>query len=177
VTLEVRVIAAADDAEEKDDGTVGTGSTDLELVTDAPVVQTVGLRFRGITIPAGAAIVNAWIQFETDAVTSVATSLTIQGQNADNPVQFGNTPGNISTRPRTVAAVPWSPAAWTVVGQAGPEQQTPDLAAVIQEIVNRPGWSSGNAMVFVITGSGTRTAESYNGDPVAAPLLHVTHVP
>ena len=37
---------------------------------------------------------------------------------------------------------------------------TPDL---IQEIVDRPGWSSGNAMVIIVTGSGRRVAEAYDG--------------
>ena len=30
-------------------------------------------------------------------------------------------------------------------------------------------------MVFIITGSGERTAESYDGDPAAAPRLHVEY--
>jgi hypothetical protein len=46
---------------------------------------------------------------------------------------------------------------------------------VIQEIVNRPGWASGNSLVLLITGSGTRTAEAYDGDPSGAPLLKVTY--
>ena len=61
------------------------------------------------------------------------------------------------------------------VGQAGSDQQTPDLAPVIQEIVNRPGWASGNSLAIIITGTGHRTADSYNGDPGGAPLLHVEY--
>jgi hypothetical protein len=49
------------------------------------------------------------------------------------------------------------------------------MASVIQEIVNRPGWSSGNALMVIITGSGERVAESYDGDPDGAPLLHVVY--
>jgi uncharacterized repeat protein (TIGR02543 family) len=49
------------------------------------------------------------------------------------------------------------------------------MASVIQEIVNRPGWSSGNALVVIITGSGERVAESHDGDPDGAPLLHVVY--
>ena len=58
---------------------------------------------------------------------------------------------------------------------AGPEQRTPDLAAVLQEIVDHPGWAAGNALAILITGSGERVAESYNGLPAAAPLLHVEY--
>jgi hypothetical protein len=48
-----------------------------------------------------------------------------------------------------------------------------DLSAVIQEVVSRSGWSSGNAITLVVTGSGRRVAESWNGDAAAAPLLHI----
>ena len=45
--------------------------------------------------------------------------------------------------------------------EAGEDQQTPDLAAIVQEIINREGWQEGNAMAFIFNGSGTRTAESF----------------
>ncbi len=69
----------------------------------------------------------------------------------------------------------WSPVPWTTKGEAGPDQQTPDLASIIQEIVNRPGLSSGNSLVVIITGTGERVAESYNGDSAAGPVLYFTY--
>jgi hypothetical protein len=60
-----------------------------------------------------------------------------------------------------------------VVGEAGVDQRTEDVSTIIQEIVNRPGWASGNAVVLIITGNGTRWAESYNGDAAGAPMLHL----
>jgi hypothetical protein len=39
---------------------------------------------------------------------------------------------------------------WTVPGQSGPDQRTPNLASIIQEIVNQPGWASGNALSIFI---------------------------
>ena len=45
---------------------------------------------------------------------------------------------------------------------------------MIQELVDRPGWSSGNAVALIISGSGERVAESFDGNlPQAAPVLHV----
>ena len=35
----------------------------------------------------------------------------------------------------------------------------------------RPGWSAGNALVVIITGTGKRTAEAFDG--TFAPVLHV----
>ena len=176
VITEVRVAASSDDAEEKSTGRVSTNNSDLELTYDRGN-QTVGMRFSGTAIPKGATIVNAYIQFQTDETQSVATSLAIQGEDTDNAGAFSTLTRNISSRTRTTAAVAWSPPAWTTVGEAGPDQRTPDIASVIQEIVNRPGWSSDNAMVLIITGTGERVAESYDGSSAGAPLLHVEFTP
>ena len=46
---------------------------------------------------------------------------------------------------------------------------------MVQEVVDRPGWVTGNALVLVVTGSGKRVAESYDGEPAGAPLLRVTY--
>jgi hypothetical protein len=135
------------------------------------------MRFTGIDIPQGAIITAASIQFQTDETDSVATSLEIRGQDADDTAAFTSADGNISSRPVTAASVAWSPAAWTSVGEAGADQRTPDLSPVIQEIVDRPGWASGNAMVIIVTGTGERTAESYNGSSSGAPLLHIEFDP
>jgi VCBS repeat-containing protein len=172
--LDVRVAASSDDAEEDDAGGMSLASSDLELVFDGSN-QVVGMRFNGIDIPLGATIVRAYIQFQVDETDTEATSLNIQGEAVDNAQTFASGSGNISSRARTSASVSWSPPPWNTVGEAGFDQQTPDISSVIQEIVTQPGWASGNSLVVIITGSGHRTAESYNGDQTGAPLLHVEY--
>ena len=39
-----------------------------------------------------------------------------------------------------------------------------------------PGWSSGNALALIVTGTGERVAEAYEGDQAGAPLLHVEYI-
>jgi hypothetical protein len=173
--VQVRVAARADDAEESATGSVSTGSSDLELVFDGSD-QLVGMRFNAVAIPPGATITSASVQFQADQASSGATSLTIQGQAADNAATFSST-AKVSTRSRTASAVAWSPVPWTIVGQAGPNQQTPSIASVIQEIVNRPGWISGNSLAIIVTGTGQRVAESFDGLPTGAPLLRVEYSP
>ena len=56
-----------------------------------------------------------------------------------------------------------------------PDQRTPNFASVVQEVVDRPGWASGNAMVVIITGSGKRVAEAYEGDVSGAPHLYIEY--
>ena len=173
--LEVRVAASTDDAEEKPSGSMSLTSSDLELVFDGSD-QTVGMRFNAVTIPPGAAITNAYVQFQVDEANTEATSLVIEAEATDNATTFSGSNGNISSRSRTASFVSWSPVPWTTVGLAGPDQRTPNIASIIQEIVNRPGWSSGNSLVIIITGTGHRTAEAFDGVPSAAPLLHVDYV-
>jgi hypothetical protein len=178
VTLEYRVTFAADDAEEAAAGTVWIDSSDLELVNDtwnSAGNQTVGLRFRGVGVPPGATILAAWLQFKVDETGSGTIALNIKGQAADNPATFAATSKNLSNRAKTSAGVTWAPGAWPTVGEAAAAQRSPDLAPVIQEIVNRPGWTSGNALALLLTGTGRRTAEAFEGDAPGAPLLHLEY--
>ena len=172
-SLEVRVSADNDDAEERPSGSTSLGSSDLELTTDKSNVQLVGMRFNGIDIPQGSAITNPYIQFEVDETSSGSTSLVIQGQAADNAPSFSSSQNNISTRPLTSASVAWSPSPWPTRNAARPDPQTLNLSDAIQQIVDRSGWSNGDSLEPVISGTGKRTAESYDSEPQAAPQLHI----
>ena len=173
-TLDVRVSVGADDAEERTDNSVVLGNSDLDMMTDSEANLVVGTRFRAVTIPAGATITNAYLQFQASGVSSVPTSLTIKGEAADNPPVFTTGVANLSSRLTTTASATWTVDPWLVVDAAGPAQQSSSLAGIIQEIVNQPGWLSGNSLVLLVTGSGTRAARSFNSlAGVAAPLLHV----
>ena len=174
--LTFRVAASSDDAEERVDGSVSLTSSDLEFVFGSGGDQVVGMRFNGINIPPGAIITNAYIKFQVDEINTAAASLIIQGEDADNAATFFSSTWNISSRPRTAAAVAWSPVGWNTKGETGADQQTPNISQVIQEIVSRPGWVQNNSLAIIITGTGKRVAESYNGDQAGAPLLQVEYL-
>jgi len=174
-----RVSQGSDDAEE----ITSSGSTngDMDLTSTLQLAQTgsspkknqaIGVRFQKLRIPQGATITAARLEFEVDATNAAATSLTIKGQAADSTTTFTSTDGNISSRPTTTASVSWSSVPDLAVNQ---KLISPNIAAVVQEIVNRAGWASGNAMSFIISGSGTKNVESYDMEPGAAPLLRVTY--
>jgi hypothetical protein len=91
----------------------------------------------------------------------------------DNPPSFGFTVSNISARVKTTNAVTWTPPEWLVVGESSATQRTPDLRLVVQEVISRPGWSSGNAMVFILNGAGRRVADSFDKVGGRPPRLHV----
>lgn len=177
-TLSIPIMAGLDDVEEQaaPDKTVFVGGPNLDLVRSGGN-QTVGLRFNGITIPQGASITSAYVQFTTTRSFSKSTSLTIEGQAVDNAGVFVKVDGNVSSRPRTTANVAWSPAPWTTIDEAGDDQRTSDLSSIVEEIVNRSGWTSDNSLVLIITGTGggKREAHSFEGSQVNAPVLHVTY--
>lgn len=174
-TLNVRIASGSDDAEEKlSNGAMSLASTDIELGEDPGVngAQTVGLRFPYLNIPQGASIDAAWLEFTVDEAFSVATNVTIRAQAADNPAPFSTNAFNLTGRPLTTAATPWTVPAWNTVGT---KQLSPDLSGVLQEVVDRGGWSPNSGVVLVISGSGHRTAEAFEGVPASAALLHLEY--
>jgi hypothetical protein len=175
--IDVAVSAVPDDAEERlGNGSVKLWQPDLELTLEGGEEQIVGLRFAELGIVSGSRIDAAFVQFQADETQSVPTSLTVQGQASDEAESFGPAAHDVSSRPRTLASVAWSPPPWTA-GAAGPSQRTPNLASLIQEVVGRPGWTHRSSLALIFSGSGHRTARSYESLPAAAPRLHVTLVP
>ncbi len=174
VIVRVRVASGPDDVEESATGLMYLDSTDLELVYDGEN-QVIGLRFNGVNLPRNAVIVNAYVQFKVDETPSTATTLTIRGEASPNAAAFTTATQNASSRTLTAASVNWIPLVWLTVSAAGPAQRTPNLAPVIQQIISLPGWGSGNSIVLVITGSGKRVVEAFEGNAAGAPLLVIEY--
>ncbi|NNM03056.1 MAG: DUF5011 domain-containing protein, partial [Nitrosopumilus sp.] len=173
--IDVRVATGTDDAEEDDDEDVSLNSSDLDLNEE----EYVGMRFNGIEIPNGATITNAYVQLTTedDQDTGYA-KVKIFAQDSDNAQTFTSQDENISSRPTTSASVSWVIPDWIGEGTAGAPQQTPDLTALIQEVVDRNGWISGNSIAIIVeedSGSADRDAKSYENAPDMAPLLHIEY--
>lgn len=179
VVIEQRISSGADDVEQAASGFMYFDSSDLELVDDPSFNgngQTVGLRFASLDIPQGAVITSAYLQFQVDETDGASASLQIRAQAADSAGAFSTSSGDLTSRATTSSVTTWSPEAWTTLGATGVRQRSPDLAELVQEVVDRVGWTANNAMAFIVSGTGERTAESFDGDPNAAPLLHVEYV-
>jgi hypothetical protein len=168
-----------DDVEERiSDGDMYFNSSDLEMSHDSfrGGVQEIGLLFRGVNIPPGSTITNAYVEFTADGNHSGATNLVIRGEGDATPDDFSNSDFDVSNRTKTTASVSWSPESWS----DDEFYATDDITAIIQEIIDLAGWSSGNNLVITIEpGSGCtnsscrRRAESHNGDSDNAPRLVV----
>jgi hypothetical protein len=172
----VSVNADADDAEQdQSTGRVNLNSTGLEMVDDAGIKQTIGLRFADVTMPAGMHIQNATIEFTARAQDTARTDLTFYGQASDRPFSFSDADNDVWERPRTLASVQWDDIPTWLRTSPRTRYQTPDLSTIVQEIVDRPGWVSGNSLVFLIDGSGRRTAYAHDHTLQDPPLLSILY--
>jgi len=104
-------------------------------------------RFTSVSIPNGATITSAKLRIKTTNDISGAAScdLDIQACDEDNSAQMSSF-ANFGGRARTTANVNW-----TKTFAANTVYDTDDIKTVVQEIVDRGSWASGNAMQFIIS--------------------------
>lgn len=101
-------------------------------------------RFTGVTIPQGAVISNAYLRVQAYEAGSGTSSLVINGEDYDaaSPLNEGEW---LYARDLTAASAAWEiDPKWT----RDSYHNSPELKSVIQEIVDRPGWSYGNALAL-----------------------------
>lgn len=177
VTVDATVASGNDDAEQRATGSVTLTSGDLELVEENGDRQIVGLRFADLGIAPGSTIHHASLQFSVDETSSGPATLHLHTEATDDSAAFTTTAGSLGSRSRSIAEVLWTPAPWPTVGERGADQETPNLASIVQAAVSRPGWSADNALAILIDGAGTRVAESRDSGVATSPLLHIEFAP
>lgn len=150
-------------------GSLDFTSNDLEMSDNGSSgTQSVGMIFNGINAENAATIDNAYINFTADESDSGAVTLQVRGANVDdaqpwtglyavdNAVDSDGSDGSTGT----AAIVTWSPAPWSS-GESGPDTRV-DVTSIIQEIINRGGWASGNSIAIAVqhvSGTSHRVAE------------------
>ena len=161
------VSQSEDDAEEGANGEVVFANDDLDLGQTAGFESAVaiGLRFQNIRISDGSQIKGAFLQFTADGrgVKDEPTELTIRAELVGDADSFKDELKNISSRELSQTSVNWSPDTWYEGDGRSKRQQSPNLSAVIQEVIEQDDWKAGNAIVIVIAGNGERDAMSFDG--------------
>lgn len=165
-TLQVKVTDTAED---------GTELVGLGLLTDQITAGNEGVeanaffRFLNVTLPQGATVSSATITLNITAASGVLAT-TLYGVDADNAAAFAD-PGNLpSAATKTTASADPDP--------AGTGSKIITITDIVQEIVDRPGWASGNAMAFVAdddASSSTWSAEDYEAVGTAEATLDITY--
>jgi hypothetical protein len=183
--LDLRIEDGANDAEEHlADGAMDITSTDLEFPYEdnadpsATDPQLNALRFV-LPLAQGAQISKAYLEFEVDENkgNDKPVNVIIEAQLVADAPAIADTASNLSSRAAwTKAKVKWTvPMGLT----ADTKFQSPDISAILNELVNQAGWMSGNAVLLAIRddpdapSTGLRCVESFDGEATAAPLLHI----
>ena len=116
-----------------------------------------GLRFHHVYVPQGSTITEAWIRLSAaeDEISERNVGVTAYGELSTNAPDFRGHNPPVHQRQRTSQSAHWS---MTGIWRGDRrEQASPDLRAIIQEIVGQPGWSYGNAMAFLLISDGGNT--------------------
>ncbi|MCP4633925.1 MAG: hypothetical protein GY855_13455, partial [candidate division Zixibacteria bacterium] len=170
-TIEIRVSHNDDDAEEDDGGGMTVDNDKIEMGQ----MKYVGLRFLNVTIPPGATITAAYIEFKAADGNTEDTDIRIWGEDVNDASRFDDGDDDISDRQKTSSSVTWNNVEnWS----SGQTYQTPDISSVIQEIVDKGGWLSGYDMVIMLESTdlnGKRYITAHDDSPSNASLLHVEY--
>jgi len=106
------------------------------------------MRFLNITIPKGSTINEAHLNLRAlNGYAGNSVNSRISAEDVANPPVFADDAGAFDARwaNRTAARIEWDNIPATIDDQ---EYDSPDIKAVIQEIVDRGDWASGNAIVI-----------------------------
>lgn len=156
---------------------------DLELNYDGSRGhQSIGILFDDVDIPQGVTLDDAYIEF-TAQNSSPNNSFTVNVTGVDTdsapawdptiPFVVDSSVDNDDTDADgltgTTATTSWSPPQWSA-GEAGPDTRV-DVTDIVQEIVNRTGWTDGNDMAFAIQSASLGDNDFRDAERDPAPRL------
>ncbi|HHP7242534.1 MAG TPA: T9SS type A sorting domain-containing protein [Cyclobacteriaceae bacterium] len=156
--------ASSDDAEQENDEIDALFDDDIDAGWEGEPedqnILTAGLRFQNIGIPQGATIDSVFIEVVSHEAKTTAdvANLTIYAEDTDNSQTFTED-ALFTDRTSTDARVQWIVdeewGLWTT-------HRTPDLKDIVQEVVDRGGWSPGNSIAFIFAGEDQGPSEVEN---------------
>lgn len=138
------ITTSSDDAQE----TGGTVTIDGGALNANSTTGYTGFRFQNVTIPAGSTINTASLNVYLTSGSFDDPDITIYAEDTDDAATFTTAASNISGRTPTTANT-----VWNVTNLTTGVKTSPDFAAVIQEVIDRGGWSSGNDIAIIYVGN------------------------
>jgi hypothetical protein len=164
-----QISQSSDDGTESGAGTVTLNSATISVVGST---QWMATRFEDITIPRLATISAASLTVNVVDTAADDAQINLYAEAANNSVTLTTAANNISSRARTTAFTAWSA---TSLGTGA--KTSPDISAVIQEVTDRSGWASGNALTIIWDGltAGNFSLYAWDGSPGLSALLSITY--
>lgn len=153
----------------------GSGAVDLTSSTNqvGDVSSAYGFgafRFTSVNIAQGATINHAVFRLYIGTVTTSAMSIFAACEAADNSSALTTAAGNISGRTRTSTKTYY-------LHDLNDGYVYLDFTAQLQEVINRAGWVSGNAVTLIVYGTTASLSSSsfvaYNSESANDPELYV----
>lgn len=174
-TFTASIQTSTDDGSRFGDG--GSWSTTIIQLGRTILNQSASgaFRFQNITIPQGATITSAKITWQAQGTySSDRIILKIYGIAEDNTATFNTDPLGRTRTTALVSGYHPNPSTDNDI------KDTSDIGSVVQEIVNRAGWASGNSMGFFVqddggTADNTMNWEDFN-DSGAEAVLTIVYV-
>jgi hypothetical protein len=150
-TLNLSIVAVEDDGwVSQTDPVPNQPLIDTTFVGDYGADLNSWFRYRNVTIPPGSIINTAVLTLTNDGSSTGSPTFKLRGYAEDNPTNPEDYNDAVA-RPKTTAQV--------TEAYAGEANNTthalPDISAVIQEIIDRPGWASGNALMLSLEDNGS----------------------
>ncbi|RJQ55000.1 MAG: PKD domain-containing protein [Desulfobacteraceae bacterium] len=173
ITVTASIDTGADDAVEK----TATGFTQLNYKYVYPGKSwMLGFRFNDVDVPADATILSAKLLQYSSGYEDRSVRLRYVGQASPEPEPFTGNDYDLSMRPRTASDIIDTPATWPRYDFLS----SPDLAPIIQEIVDDPQWRTGATLVLFAEDDGSegfRKVDHYEYDPAHAARIEITYLP
>ncbi len=148
IKVTARVNARLDDAVEGRRGRVRLFNSRGNLGKN----QNLGLRFVPLAIPPGALITRAVVRLFATRNVKREISIVYAAEAAENAGAFTKENYSVTGRTLTAATLAETPGFW----ERKQYNDSPDLAPIIREVVGRPGWKKGNALVLAILDQASR---------------------
>lgn len=179
-TINKTIVAGTDDASESiDQNTYVDGSSPaiVRSNTDSGIRRAAGFRFTSVAIPPGATISSAVLSLASTTASVANMNADVYCHDVDNAPTFDGTDGparRFNSGAITTATVSW------VGDNLGTSYVSPaDVAALVQEVVNRAGWASGNAIALLVVGKNATdkrfSAHAFEGGSSLYAKLDITY--
>ena len=176
-TVSYQVSASADDGYAWSSTEQDTTSAYLMIGDDrtytTPYYMS-AMRFTNIAIPRSAVIIDARLKISSiDQEYRGQIYGVIQAESTDDAADFSSR--YIADANKTITGIDWDHKdAWAT----NTYYTSPDISTAVQEIINRPGWNSGNSLaIFYSTRADSGKSRMFGSfvlTPVSAPTLEIT---
>jgi hypothetical protein len=135
------------------------------------------LRFTGIGIGNSATVDSAYVSLRATGDGGNTVNLNVYFNDADNATAPTDTSGYNGKA--VTGAVAWNS---LPTFSSGTRYTSPELKTIAQTVVNRAGWSAGNAMMVLIKNNGStsnkyKSVSDYHADSTYAAILYMTYTP